>query len=281
MIYVISDLHGYPLPRFLQLLRKVDFSEDDFLFILGDVIDRNGDGGVEMLRWLLWHPNVELLLGNHEAMLLSCDFLLDEITEDGWDFTCPEQVASDKWAEKNGKRVPWETCQTFSGSWGYFRDEASWKSPRQLIELLVKTVAHGGNLIMNVGPTARGEFDERAKERLAGFARWMHWNARSIYGCTVAPEGITAPNGTAVTYNPKTNRAYIHLYDYPMGYLPVEWLDRIEYAQFLHDGSELIIRQPPQRHAQDGEQKGELGGIRLPMKKPHVEIPVIEIWLKK
>lgn len=63
MIYVISDLHGYPLPRFLQLLKKANFSEDDFLFILGDVIDRNGDGGVAMLRWLLWQPNVELLLG--------------------------------------------------------------------------------------------------------------------------------------------------------------------------------------------------------------------------
>ena len=91
MIYVISDLHGYPLSRFLQLLKKADFSEDDFLFILGDVIDRNGDGGVEMLRWLLWQSNVELLLGNHEAMLLSCDFVFDEITEQGI-----EQLTSEK-----------------------------------------------------------------------------------------------------------------------------------------------------------------------------------------
>lgn len=91
MIYVISDLHGYPLSRFLQLLKKADFSEDDFLFILGDVIDRNGDGGVEMLRWLLWQPNAELLLGNHEAMLLSCDFVFDEITEEGI-----EQLTSEK-----------------------------------------------------------------------------------------------------------------------------------------------------------------------------------------
>lgn len=93
MIYVISDLHGYPLPRFLQLLKKADFSEDDFLFILGDVIDRNGDGGVAMLRWLLWQPNVELLLGNHEAMLLSCDFLLDEITEEGIEQLTPEKLS--------------------------------------------------------------------------------------------------------------------------------------------------------------------------------------------
>ena len=201
-------------------------------------------------------------------------------TDDGWDFVTPEQFKASAWPTVRGQRVPWETCQTFSGSWGYYRDEMTWKSVPQLIGLLTETVSKGGNLIMNVGPTARGEFDERAKERLAGFARWMHWNARSIYGCTVAPEGVTAPNGTAITYNPKTNRAYIHLYDYPMGMLPVEWIDRIEYAQFLHDGSEIFIRQPPKRHSQTGDTH-QIGGLVLPMIKPNLDVPVIEVWLKK
>ena len=201
-------------------------------------------------------------------------------TDDGWDFVTPEQFKASAWPTVRGEKVPWETCQTFSGSWGYYRDEETWKSVPQLIELLSETVSKGGNLIMNVGPTARGEFDGRAKERLEGFAKWMHVNARSIYGCTVAPEGITAPNGTAITYNPETNRAYIHLYDYPMGYLPVEWLDRIEYAQFLHDGSEIFFKQPPKVHSQTGDTH-QIGGLVLPMKKPDVSVPVIELWLKK
>ena len=92
MIYVISDLHGYPLPKLSQLLQKADFSNRDFLFILGDVIDRNGDGGVDILRWLLLQPNVELLLGNHEAMLLSCDFVFDEITNAGIDNLSTEKM---------------------------------------------------------------------------------------------------------------------------------------------------------------------------------------------
>lgn len=69
MIYVISDLHGYPLEKLKKLLNKADFSDNDFLYILGDVIDRNGDGGVEMLCWLMEQSNIQLLLGNHEAML--------------------------------------------------------------------------------------------------------------------------------------------------------------------------------------------------------------------
>ena len=82
MTYVISDLHGYPIEKLKRLLEKAEFGEDDFLYILGDVVDRNGDGGVSILLWLLEQVNVQLLLGNHEAMLLSCDFVFDEITED-------------------------------------------------------------------------------------------------------------------------------------------------------------------------------------------------------
>lgn len=82
MIYVISDLHGYPLEEFKKLLNKAEFSDGDFLYILGDVIDRNGDGGVEMLCWLMGQSNIQLLLGNHEAMLLACNFVFDEITDE-------------------------------------------------------------------------------------------------------------------------------------------------------------------------------------------------------
>jgi alpha-L-fucosidase len=148
------------------------------------------------------------------------------------------------------------------------------------VELLSETVSFGGNLILNVGPTARGEFDGRAKERLEGLAKWMYLNSRSIYGCTEPPAGFKAPNGTALTYNPKSNCLYIHLYDYPMGYLPLEFFDKVDYAQFLHDGSELSLKVPPKRHSQTGEQKNFLGGLALPVNKPDVSVPVVEIFLK-
>ena len=202
-------------------------------------------------------------------------------TDDGWDFVTPEQFKVSTWPTIRGKRVPWETCQTFSGSWGYYRDEMSWKSVPQLIELLVHSVSFGGNLIMNVGPTARGEFDYRAKERLEGFAKWMHWNSRAIYGCGMAPEDIKAPAGTLLTYNEKTNSLYIHLFDYPMGRLPVSFENRIDYAQFLHDGSELFIKQLPEWQKHNCPEAKDDGFIELPVLKPNVEVPVIEVWLKK
>lgn len=89
MIYVISDLHGYPLYKFRALLEKAGFNNNDFLYILGDVIDRNGDGGIELLCWLMEQSNIQMLLGNHEAMLLSCEFVFDEITDESINaFSC-------------------------------------------------------------------------------------------------------------------------------------------------------------------------------------------------
>ena len=92
MIYVTSDIHGYPLDLFLRLLESAGFGDSDCLYVLGDVIDRNGDGGVAMLRWMMTRPNVEMILGNHEAMLLSCTFLFTEITDENIDHLNLEQI---------------------------------------------------------------------------------------------------------------------------------------------------------------------------------------------
>lgn len=91
-VYVTSDLHGLELEKLKQLLNKVNFNDNDWLFILGDVVDRQNDGGIEILKWLLQQPNAELILGNHEAMLLSCDFVFNEITEDNIAGFTPEKM---------------------------------------------------------------------------------------------------------------------------------------------------------------------------------------------
>lgn len=192
--------------------------------------------------------------------------------EGGWDFTTPEQVKVEKWPEYNGKRIPWETCQTFSGSWGYYRDEYTWKSPAQLLELLIESVSKGGNLLLNVGPTGRGMFDNRAQERLKTMGDWMKFNSRSIYGCTQAPDEFKAPANTLLTYNPATKRLYVHMLAYPLNRLTLPGMaDKVKYAQFLHDASE--IRFTTVQNTNDLS-------LQLPVLKPPVEIPVIELYLK-
>ena len=162
------------------------------------------------------------------------------------DISTPEQVMP-KQGEKDkttGEYIVWEACHTFSGSWGYYRDEMTWKSPETLIQLLVKTVACGGNMIMNVGPTGRGNFDYRADNSLNVYRDWMTLNSRSIYDCTIAEDCFVAPEGTVLTEKFDGTRVYIHIFEYPFKTLSMPSLKgKIKYAQFLHDASEVLFNE--------------------------------------
>jgi len=205
--------------------------------------------------------------------------------ENGWDFRTPEQYEPRSWLEFKGRRVPWVTCYTFSGSWGYHRDETTWKSIEQLVQAIINVVSKGGSLLLNVGPTGRGEFDERALDRLSGIGKWMKQHSRSIYGCTAAPDDLPAPQNCAYTFNPKINRLYVHVYTWPNIHLHLDELaGRVEYAQLLHDGSEIRIGlvdwYKTQISAQAPLAKSTVT-LTLPMQRPNVSIPVIELFLKK
>ena len=68
MNYVISDLHGC-YDKYKELLKKIDFNDDDNLYFLGDAIDR-GSNGFKILLDMANRPNVFAIMGNHEAMAI-------------------------------------------------------------------------------------------------------------------------------------------------------------------------------------------------------------------
>lgn len=70
MVYCMSDIHG-EYDRYIAMLDLIRFSERDALYILGDVIDRKPDG-IEILQDIMHRPNVHMLIGNHEQMMLDC-----------------------------------------------------------------------------------------------------------------------------------------------------------------------------------------------------------------
>jgi len=212
------------------------------------------------------------------ARSLQPEIIIDNRADIEQDLWTPEQFQVEEWVKhkETGELVTWEACQTFSGSWGYHRDEQTWKSPEQLIAMLIKTVALGGNLLMNVGPTARGTFDDRADAALQAFGDWMKYNSRSIYNCTMAEPEFTAPNGCRLTQSEDGKRLYIHLLEYPYQTLYMPCLEgKVAYAQFLHDASEVFYRS---KAALVGDSMNTT--FILPTVKPHTVVPVIEVFLK-
>jgi alpha-L-fucosidase len=240
---------------------KIDILWTDFSFPGEHGKDHNDWNSLELIK-MIRRLQPGIIINNRMDL---------EEYEDGGDFTTPEQYKVAEWPTLHGKRIPWETCQTFSGSWGYYRDETSWKDNKQLLVLLIETVSKGGNLLLNVGPTSRGIFDSRAQDRLKGMGEWMRLNGRAIYGCTEAPAEFKRPDNSLLTYNPTTRRLYVHLLDYPLQRFELPGMKgKVKYAQLLNDGSEVKM------HNTD---KGDIA-LDLPVRKPDVEIPVVELILQ-
>lgn len=211
----------------------------------------------------------------------------DELSGWGWywDYRSPEQSIPAGWVTMDGKRVPWETCQTLDGYWGYARDgrvspRYGWKTTEQLLRLLIETVSKGGNLLLNVGPDGRGAIDNKELDLLADMGEWMELHGRSIYNCTAAPDEFSRPEHCLLTYNPELNRMYVHVLEWPMGKLHLNgFAGKVKYAQLLNDASEIGIADGGGYWDWVWSEENTLT-LNLPMVKPDVKVPVIELFLE-
>jgi alpha-L-fucosidase len=183
------------------------------------------------------------------------------------DFVTPEQVQPAARVERDGRPVPWEACQTLNGSWGYDRDNRDFKTAGQVVRMLVDGVAKDGNLLLNVGPTGRGQLEPEARRILRQVGEWMDLHERSIRGCG-ASEHPAPPD---CRYTRRGDRLYCHVFAWPFRHLRLPGLaGRVAYAQLLHDASEVRM---------ETEDDGTLT-LLLPTVAPPVEVPVIELFTR-
>ena len=189
------------------------------------------------------------------------------------DFHTPEQVQPRAWLEVDGRPVVWEACQTLNGSWGYDRDNLDWKSPQLLVQMLVDGVSKGGNLLLNVGPTARGEFDPRARE--TGRHRGVDAPPRTQHlRLHPGPGGAAPAPGRALHLQPSSGASTCT--SSPGRSSTCTWTDWPDIVQLLHDGSEVRIAAP------GGAPWAGAGALtlELPIQRPEVLLPVVELFLE-
>jgi alpha-L-fucosidase len=197
------------------------------------------------------------------------------------DFVTPEQYQPAGPMLRDGRPAPWEACQTLNGSWGYDRDNTDFKPADLLVRMLVDTVSKDGNLLLNVGPTGRGEFDPRALESLAAIGEWTKRHSRAVHGAGAAE--FTPPPDCR--YTRRGDRLYLHVFAWPMRHLHLAGLaGKVRYAQFLNDASEVkMITHDPAQAAQNttmGGLPGDTLTLQLPVRRPDVAVPVIELFLQ-
>lgn len=196
------------------------------------------------------------------------------------DFVTPEQYQPRAWVERDGTRVTWEACQTLNGSWGYDRDNLDWKNPGSLVKLLIDSVAKGGNLLLNVGPNARGEFDQRSIHTLTEIGEWMRLHQQSIVGA--GPSELAPPPDCRFTL--RGNRLYLHIFSWPFRHIHLDGLaERVTFARLLNDGSEIKLKiNDPHAQAQNVVMAETAGTVtlELPVQAPNVLVPVIELFLR-
>lgn len=156
------------------------------------------------------------------------------------DFVTPEQMIPPNGIQDvNGSDLYWESCVTMNGNWGYHATDHFWKPSSMLIKKLVECVSKGGNMLLNVGPDAKGNFPEASVKILREIGDWMRKNKDSIKGCGKA--GIPKPDFGRATRNGR--HIYFHLFENTIGPVPLPGIDKeqVESIRYLATGAEVPV----------------------------------------
>ena len=159
------------------------------------------------------------------------------------DFVSPEcMMPAEGETDVLGRDVPWELCLTLNENWGYAKNKPwDYKTTENVIHMLVECVSKGGNMLINVGPNAKGDIPRDSIRILKEVGEWMRVNSDSIYGC-----GKSAlPKPEWGRYTQKGKMLYAHIYDRRVGGFRLEGLEgKLKKARLLEDGSELPLSRP-------------------------------------
>ncbi len=164
----------------------------------------------------------------------------DEPSEFSGDFVSPEQIIPPEGIFDNaGRPMTWEACITMNDNWGYHAKDHHFKPASTIIKKLVECVSKSGNMLLNVGPDARGNIPAESLKILADIGMWMKKNSASVYGC--AGSGLPKPENGRITQ--KGNKLYYHVMEPAIGDVPLYGVQREKIAKvrLLSDMSERSI----------------------------------------
>jgi len=137
---------------------------------------------------------------------------------------------------------PWEEDRGMGHSYGYNRNESvfDYDSGEELIRMLCRSTANGGNYLLCVGPTADGRIPVIMQERLLQIGEWLKVNREAIYGAKVSP--FWPRRFEWGTVSSKPGKLFLHVHDPDMNQLTLDGLiNPVQQASlFTEDGVEIL-----------------------------------------
>jgi alpha-L-fucosidase len=168
--------------------------------------------------------------------------------QDGEDFQMferdlPGQNNSGLSFQQPSNRLPLETCETMNNSWGYNITDRSYKSAKQIVDLLVNAAGRNANLLLNVGPMANGTIQPEFTDTLARVGNWLKTYGGSVYGTRGR---IVDPQQWGVLTG-KEHSLYVHIL-HPNGQpvLFIPGIQKINAAESFRDHKTLSFEQKPE-----------------------------------
>lgn len=217
---------------------KIDLFWFDFSY---DNLKGEAWKATELVRMIRKHQPHALIDNRLEASGSGFGSLLTaHPTEYSGDFVSPEQIIPPhSIVDELGNKAVWEACVTMNNHWGYCEGDKYFKSADMIIKKLIECVSKGGNLLVNVGPDAKGNIPKESIDILSKVGEWMHKNGESVYGCNGS--SIEKPEYGRITA--KGNKLYYHVMESLIGHVPLIGIraEQVKKIRLLSTGSELKI----------------------------------------